>query len=173
MINEIGHFKMFIKFTKLEVINPLGETCKINDNIFSPNINIIIKNIKNNNKIKVKNNDLNISCIVLFLTLYILFAVIIIAFVPLDAKKIAEIIIINTPKPVYEKLNKGSNNSLVFAGILNIIKSNSLSKEIEKVFDIIAINNRIGIIESNKKKDRCPGKTETTGFLETSYTSLI
>ena len=89
------------------------------------------------------------------------------------SKKIAEIIIINTPKPVYEKLNKGSNNSLVFAGILNIIKSNSLSKEIEKVFDIIAINNRIGIIESNKKKDRCPGKTETTGFLETSYTSLI
>ena len=52
-------------------------------------------------------------------------------------------------------------------------KKNKKDPKIEKVFDIIAINNKIGIIESNKKKDRCPGKTETTGFLDISYTFLI
>ena len=166
--NEIGHFNILINLIIFTVKNSLFDTWRIKVNIFSPRISIIIKNINNNNNTTVKNNDFSISCIAFFFTLYILFAVIIIAFVALEAKNIADIIIISIPKPEYEKSNNGTNKSLVLSGTLNTIKSTNLSKEIEKAFVIIAINNKIGIIESNKKKDRCPGKTETTGFLETS-----
>ena len=42
----------------------------------------------------------------------------------------------------------------------------------DNVFATTPINNNIGTNESNKKKDRCPGKIDITGFLIRATISL-
>ena len=68
--------------------------------------------------------------------------------------------------------NKGIINLLVLAGKLNVINSAIESNDNEKACAITPNIKIIGIDESNKKKDRCPGKTDITGFPIISIISL-
>ena len=98
-------------------------------------------------------------------TPYILFDAIIIAFVPRDAKYIADIINNTTLKSRACSENNGIINLLVLAGKLSVKNSIILSKDKENALAMIANIKMIGIAESNKKKDRWPGNTDISGFL--------
>ena len=96
--------------------------------------------------------------------LYIVDAAIIIDFVPLEIKKIADTIIIITLKSSPLPCTRGTINLLVFAGSDNSIASTIVSIEIEKIGDIIPKTKIIGKIDNKKKNAICPGNICITGF---------